>query len=341
MITFGSLFSGIGGIDLGLERSGMVCKWQVEKDEFCRKVLQKHWPEVRRYEDVREVGKHNLEPVDLICGGFPCQPFSVAGKRRGKADDRYLWKEMLKVIAAARPRWVLAENVPGIIKMELDTVLSDLEAEGYTTGALVIPACAVDAPHRRDRVWIVAHTRLQRQKEHEKQATRIEQSSQVVAHNGLRKSVELSGCEQTCRDGNIYGCQDVAHASNTGLQGSKQRETLSEGTGTSRPVTECCEDVRECQFCGYEFDHALLGKYGCPNCEGYWFPQPRLGMPPNGFSGWMVRAWGTGEWEDGVSRVTLRVPDRANRLKSLGNAIVPHVAYEIIKSILAVEKTIK
>jgi len=158
MITFGSLFSGIGGIDLGLERSGMVCKWQVEKDEFCRKVLQKHWPEVRRYEDVREVGKHNLEPVDLICGGFPCQPFSVAGKRKGTEDDRHLWPEYLRIIREVRPRWVLGENVPGIINIFLDQALSDLEGEGYTAEAIVLPACAFDAPHIRQRVFIVAHT---------------------------------------------------------------------------------------------------------------------------------------------------------------------------------------
>ncbi|MCK9568534.1 DNA cytosine methyltransferase [Candidatus Pacearchaeota archaeon] len=152
----GSLFSGIGGFDLGLERAGMTVKWQVEIDDFCNKVLAKHWPNVKRYRDVKEVGKHNLEPVDLICGGFPCQPFSVAGKRRGTEDDRHLWPEMFRVIDELRPRWVIGENVAGFINMGLDQSISDLEGIGYEVGTFVIPACAVNAPHRRDRVWIIA-----------------------------------------------------------------------------------------------------------------------------------------------------------------------------------------
>ena len=152
----GSLFSGIGGFDLGLERAGMKITWQVEIDEFCNKVLAKHWPHVKRYGDIRSVGKANLEPVDLICGGFPCQPFSCAGKRKGAEDDRALWPEMFRVIQEIRPRWIVGENVAGIISMELDNCISDLEREGYSVQTFIIPACAVGAPHRRDRVWIVA-----------------------------------------------------------------------------------------------------------------------------------------------------------------------------------------
>ena len=157
MITFGSLFAGIGGFDLGLERAGMVCKWQVEIDPFCQKVLAKHWPHVARYGDVREVGKHNLEAVDLICGGFPCQPHSVAGKRKGAEDDRDLWPEYRRVIAELRPRWILAENVSGIITTILDKVLTDLDDLDYTRIPIDIPAIAFDAVHRRRRIFIVAH----------------------------------------------------------------------------------------------------------------------------------------------------------------------------------------
>src|SRR3990172_13197899 len=103
-LTVGSLFAGIGGFDLGLERAGFQIKWQVEKDEWCKKILEKHWPGVRRYKDIHEVGAHNLEAVDLICGGFPCQPFSIAGKRKGEEDDRHLWPEMLRVISELKPR---------------------------------------------------------------------------------------------------------------------------------------------------------------------------------------------------------------------------------------------
>ena len=159
-MTFGSLFAGIGGFDLGLERAGMKCCWQVEKDPFCQKVLAKHWPDVKRYKDIKDVKKP--ESVDLVCGGFPCQPFSVAGKRNGANDDRYIRPEMLRIIREIRPRWVIAENVPGIVRMALDTVLSDMEGQGYSCRAVIIPACAVDAPHRRDRVWIIANTDSER-----------------------------------------------------------------------------------------------------------------------------------------------------------------------------------
>lgn len=158
MITVGSLFSGIGGFDLGLEWAGMSVAWQVEIDPFCKRVLAKHWPSVERHSDVKECGAHNLQAVDLICGGFPCQPHSVAGKRRGAADDRDLWPEYRRIVSELRPRWVLAENVPGIRTTILDQVLSDLEDLDYAVGALVIPACAFDLPHRRERIFIVGYT---------------------------------------------------------------------------------------------------------------------------------------------------------------------------------------
>ena len=157
-MTFGDLFAGIGGISLGLERAGMVCKWQVEIDPFCQKVLAKHWPSVPRYGDIREIDFGQVEPVDLICGGPPCQPHSLAGQRRGAADDRNLWPEMCRAIEQLRPTWVIFENVPGIVTTILDDVLFDLEGAGYAAGTLIIPACGVGAPHRRDRVWVVAYT---------------------------------------------------------------------------------------------------------------------------------------------------------------------------------------
>ena len=131
MMTVGSLFAGIGGFDLGFRRAGFKISWQVEKDEWCRKVLAKHFPQTKRFGDIHETGKHNLSPVDVICGGFPCQPFSSAGKQGGTEDDRYLWPEMLRVIREIRPTWVVAENVDGLVigKMApvFEQVLSDLE----------------------------------------------------------------------------------------------------------------------------------------------------------------------------------------------------------------------
>jgi len=161
-MKFGSLFSGIGGMDLGLECAGMTCAWQVEIDDYCQRVLKKHWPNVPKYGDVKNVGRQNLEPVDLLVGGFPCQPHSVAGKRRGAEDDRNLWPEFSRVIREMRPRYVLAENVPGIITTYLDTVLSDLESQGYTCATFGIPAGAFGAPHLRQRIFVVAYTNRKR-----------------------------------------------------------------------------------------------------------------------------------------------------------------------------------
>ena len=164
-LTHLSLFSGIGGLDLAAEMTGKIktvgqCEWA----EYPTKILEQHFPEVPRWKDIRTLTgesfyeRTGLRTVDIISGGFPCQPFSLAGKRKGKDDDRYLWDEMFRVIQEIRPTWVVGENVPGIINLALDTVLSDLESEGYTSQAFVIPACGVDAPHRRDRVAIISYS---------------------------------------------------------------------------------------------------------------------------------------------------------------------------------------
>ncbi len=151
------LFSGIGGFSLGLERAGMRTVAFCEQDKYCQRVLAKHWPDVPIYDDVRELTGDDIpEPIDLICGGFPCQPWSVAGKRRGTDDDRDLWPEMRRVITEVRPTWVVGENVAGLVSMGLDRVLVDLADAGYASQTFDIPAVAVDAPHRRHRLWIVA-----------------------------------------------------------------------------------------------------------------------------------------------------------------------------------------
>lgn len=156
-LTFGSLFSGIGGIDLGLERAGMQCKWQVELDDYCLKVLAKHWPDVPRYGDIKELDPHDLAPVDLICGGFPCQPVSIAGKRLAQADERWLWPEFFRIVRTLRPRYVLVENVPGLLSAGMGDVLGDLAADGYDAEWDCILAAAVGASHLRCRVFVVAY----------------------------------------------------------------------------------------------------------------------------------------------------------------------------------------
>jgi site-specific DNA-cytosine methylase len=157
-VTFGSLFAGIGGLDLGLERAGFTCRWQVEINPFSRAVLAKHWPDVARFEDVRTVGAHNLEPVDLICGGFPCQDISNAGKRVGITGERSgLWTEYARVVRELRPRLVLVENVAALLTRGFDVVLGDLAALGFDAEWTVLRASDVGAPHRRERLFVVAH----------------------------------------------------------------------------------------------------------------------------------------------------------------------------------------
>ena len=259
MLTVGSLFAGIGGFDLGLERAGMRVRWQVEIDPYCQRVLAKHWPDVTRYGDIRTVDWSTVEPVDLLCGGFPCQDISLAGKGAGLAGDRSgLWFEYAKAIAALRPRYVLIENVAALRARGLDQVLGALATLGYDAEWHCIPACAVGAPHRRDRVWIVAYAR-------------------GIEPGGLsgieRKEISTIGC----------GGEDVAD-SNT------ERWFRRPGLiGEAR---------------GGEFTHG-----------GWWESEPPVG------------------------RVAHGIPSRVDRLRGLGNAIVPQVATFLGERILAYDQS--
>ena len=155
-LTHLDLFSGIGGFALAAKWNGYRTLAFCDNEPYAQAVLKKHWPDVPCHQDIREVRGELYAGVTLLTGGFPCQPFSDVGRKRGQADDRYLWPEMFRVICEARPTWVLGENVAGIKNMALDQALSDLEGESYEVQSFVIPACAVNAPHRRDRVWICA-----------------------------------------------------------------------------------------------------------------------------------------------------------------------------------------
>ncbi len=158
-MKLGSVFSGGGLGDFGFMAAGMEICWQVEIDDYCQKILELRYPESKKYRDIKTIKGQELDKVDIITGGFPCQPFSVAGKQKGKEDNRYLWPEMLRVIKECRPRWIVGENVPGIINLALDTVCSDLEAEGYEVWPVVFPSHALGALHKRDRLWIICHTK--------------------------------------------------------------------------------------------------------------------------------------------------------------------------------------
>jgi DNA (cytosine-5)-methyltransferase 1 len=161
-----SLFSGIGGLELGLERAGMTIIGQIEIDSYCRQVLAKHWPDVPRHDDVRTATEWwTSEPrprVDVVAGGFPCQPVSSAGLRRAQEDPRWLWPAMAQVIDATRPTWVIGENVPGLLKLGLPVILDFLDWIGYRYRVGTISACALGAPHPRSRVFVVAHSAAHR-----------------------------------------------------------------------------------------------------------------------------------------------------------------------------------
>lgn len=306
----GSLFSGIGGIDLGLERAGMQIAWQVEIDPFCRRVLEKHWPNVPKYGDIRELRGDELEPVDLICGGFPCQPFSYAGKRRGKEDDRYLWPEMLRIIKALKPRWVLGENVAGIVNLALDTVLSDLEGEGYETATFIIPACAVGAPHRRDRVWIIAYSA-----------------------SGFFSTEQKSKCEILGRTQDTMGngkAQFVAEvlADASGARCKKQHTATFANQQGYIAWSSNEDDVADAEN---KRDVRRNGEFQTDEEVGETRGNNQRRTQADDFWKW----W---EVEPSVGRVADGVPDRVDRLRALGNAVVPQIPEIIGRAIMEVEK---
>jgi DNA (cytosine-5)-methyltransferase 1 len=195
------LFSGIGGFSLGLESTGFFeTIGFVEKDKFCQKVLKKHWSNINIEEDIRNV-KGEKYQADVVTGGFPCQPFSVAGKRKSTADDRYLWDEMLRVIRETKPRWVIGENVEGIVNinegMVLRQVLNDLEKEGFKSQCIIIPASGIGAWHQRKRIWIMAYSDSNRY------------VSEIRRGNGEEKGIPVQDREKDSTSRQSIGTSDV------------------------------------------------------------------------------------------------------------------------------------
>ena len=309
MLTHLSLFSGIGGLDLAAEMAGFTTVGQCEWADYPTKVLEKHWPGVPRWRDIRTLTggsfyeRTGLQTVDVISGGFPCQPFSVAGKRRGKDDDRYLWPEMLRVIQELRPTWVVGENVAGIVSMALDTVLSDLEGIGYACQAFIIPACAVDAPHRRDRCAIISY-----------------RDSAGLQTQGAE--------QQTARHAGV--CENVAHAESVGLQ---RKWSGGDKIGDTRP--EKAQPERRCDVLS---DADNRGRSLWRDGE-----LPAVEETATSWADHRGRAaeYVAGEWwpaEPNVGRMVNGIPHRVDRLKCLGNAVVPQQFYPIFQAIADVER---
>lgn len=262
-----SLFSGIGGFDLGFDRAGLTCAGQVEINEYCQRVLEKHWPDVKRIADVKKVKGNEFGAIDIICGGFPCQPHSLAGKRRGAKDERNLWPEYRRLVATIRPTWVVGENVPGIRTTILDDVLSDLESLNYAATTISIPACAFDAPHRRERYFILAYADKQRL---ERRNSKISEERSNKRASGEGSSF-LAYTQREC----AIGRRD----------GTERGEWGAKNTGEDCGPRDGIKDVR-------------------------WQPEP------------------------GVGRVADGIPHRVDRLRALGNAVVPMAAEWLGKLII-------
>lgn len=243
-----SLFSGIGGLDIAAEWAGFKTVAFCEQNLFCKKVLTKQWPGVKIYDDVRTINTEELPKIDLIHGGYPCQPFSVAGNQRGTEDERHLWPYMLRVVCNVRPQWVVAENVKGHVTLGLDEVLRDLEGAGYAARPFVIPACAVGANHTRERVFTVAYA-------------------------------------------SSDGRNDGAWCASIGEANADEAQRQDEAGHTER-----CSRLRA------ELDRRSY------------------------------EAWGRGV-EPRIRRDVNGIPDRMDRLRALGNAVVPQQAYPIFAAI--------
>ena len=326
------LFSGIGGFSLGLESLGQFKTIAFcEKDKFCQKVLQKNFPNITIEGEIRDV-KGEKYKADVVCGGFPCQPFSVAGKRKGTDDDRYLWDETIRVVRECKPKWFIGENVEGIINIQEGMVLrqvqTDLEKEGFEVQCLIIPASGIGAWHQRKRVWIIGcnvsnsndrfsigenkevQTRgntitdgsssdvpKTQRNEHQHTSTRQSGASELWGfYSEKEKQSEQNFRSKAIGCDDIFGKENVQNSNSFGLQGHRLQSDNLQKKNSTREI----------------FNSSIEKQ------QTWWQTQSELCGVPNGVSYELDK-------------------DRANRVKALGNSIVPQIAREIGKAIIAAE----
>lgn len=373
-LTHLSLFSGIGGLDLAAEWAGIRTVGQCEWADYPTKVLEKHWPDVPRWKDIRTLTGESFyertgrRTVDIISGGFPCQPFSVAGKQRGKEDDRYLWPEMVRVIKELRPTWVVGENVAGIVRMALPDILSELEACGYRTRTFLIPACAVGARHRRYRVAIVGYSKhdgsspaeiargikeagrgKQKRKETSCEFTGAGKSGngKSLADSHTEWKLQPPGCKQDIRNGIGLSSEDVANTNSAGLQaqGAEQQTARTSRTSENAQYANCAR--RKEQYASAKSDKERLIGWRCDeraNRTSDGTAESIMDRMAHGFPNWMdgdldfiINHY----WDDepGIPRVTTGINHRVDRLKCLGNAVVPQQFYPIFRAIIEIERS--
>lgn len=350
------LFSGIGGFSLAASWAGITPIQFVEYDQYCQKVLDKNFKGVPIHGDIKT---YHGQPgsADIISGGFPCQPFSIAGKRKGKEDDRYLWPEMLRIIKEVRPAWVLGENVTGIVNMELDKVLSDLESEGYETQAFIIPACSVDAPHRRDRIWIVANSaRTLSHRERKTWAGRRQFTNRskwpVEPRVGGIVDGFPSWLYRHCGKGMSYAesyravekmrklwNRNAAETIQRCIGGFGRMETAEILFAFVREYSENGRLSRELMESKKKLDEAMrkvwINLYAGGTSQG----QKQGKQQPREHTNAMCSmSFYNSSWEEGINRTATGIKNRVARLKGLGNAIVPQVAYVFFKNIMEIER---
>jgi DNA (cytosine-5)-methyltransferase 1 len=288
MLRHVDLCSGIGGFALGFEwaeLSSPVLFCDIEP--WSRKILAKHWPDVPIAEDVKELANDPdglIPDCDILTAGYPCQPFSLAGERRGTEDDRHIWPYILSIVKVKRPSWCVFENVYGHVSMGLDEVLSDLEGEGYAARPFIVPACAADAPHRRDRVWIIARNVGDTD-------SKLRRATKKHRRMDLDRAVldQRQGREET--DTTERSGSDVADSNSAGLQGRQNARDISQSRAQRNKQSARCSERPDGQN---------------------WKPEPAVGRVANG------------------------IPRRVDRLRGLGNAIVPQIAMRIGQTIKAV-----
>ena len=380
------LFSGIGGFSLGLERAGFKTIAFCEMDKYCKLVLQKHWKGVKMYNDVREITKARFETdgiefPEIITGGFPCQPFSVAGKQKGTSDDRHLWPEMFRIIKEFKPRWVIGENVKGITNIQdglvFETVCTNLEGEGYEVRAFNIPAAGVGAPHRRERIWIVAHSNDTRNrtpeyetnKDGQKTDERRQEQSQLKSS---RHGENVENSRRTLRQGssireknedetrkedadqhqrsssspepNVANAESIKSREQTQRQGWENSTRRSiDSRGDSKKRSE--DNVANANINGTERNQSedrersrtQQSSQDVANASAGRRASQKTEVSTRG-NGIEHQSWWQSEPD--VGRVAHGIPGRVHRLKALGNSIVPQIAEEIGKAIMLAEKEI-
>tara|TARA_R100000935_G_scaffold17375_1_gene34093 strand:+ start:776 stop:1906 length:1131 start_codon:yes stop_codon:yes gene_type:complete len=368
------LFSGIGGFALGLEATQKIKTVAFcEIDKYCTKVLNKNWPEVPVYKDIKELTYDKLkadgiDSIDIITGGYPCQPFSIAGLKKGVEDPRHLWPEYFRIIKELRPTWVIGENVSGHIKLGLDAVQEDLESQGYSLRTFSVSASSIGANHQRERIWTVAYSQrnydsqqikrvngeeISLQKEHRENDSTTRNSSgasairetrnehaDVVHSNSFRSPQHTEATEETSRRGtetSFVSTSDVENARRRSWREQFTRDTESTGPGTSEKTewstntdTSPGPSERTETMANASSIESNVGEDIQHTSTGNGQGQTgRENSSEESAQNW----WNL---EPDVGRVADGVPDRTHRLKSLGNAVVPQIPYYIAQSILEV-----